>query len=51
MNCGGEWILLNAFMQDFDPIKHILEHVPADEGELTYFEKQVWFMWLNLDNR
>jgi len=51
MNCGVEWILLNAFMQDFDPIKHILERVPADENELTYFEKQVWFMCLNLANR
>lgn len=31
-------------MQGFDPIRHILEHVPAEENELTYFEKQVQFL-------
>lgn len=39
---------INIFMQDFDPIRHVLEHVPAEENELSYFEKQVLFMFLNL---
>jgi hypothetical protein len=28
-------------VQDFDPVRHILEHVPSEENELTYFEEQV----------
>ena len=35
-------------MQDFDPIRHVLEHVPAEDNELTYFEKQVQLMFPNL---
>lgn len=35
-------------MQDFDPIKHVLEHIPAEENELSYFEKQVLFILLNI---
>lgn len=42
---GFFWMPL---LQDFDPIRHVLEHVPVEENELTYFEKQVWFMFLNL---
>lgn len=38
--------LLNSFVtylfvQDFDPINHMLEHIPSEENELEYFEKQV----------
>jgi hypothetical protein len=28
-------------VQDFDPVRHILEHVPSEENELMYFEEQV----------
>lgn len=28
-------------IKDFDPVKHILEHIPSEENELEYFEKQV----------
>lgn len=31
-------------MQDFDPVRHVLEHIPLDENELEYFEKQVFFL-------
>ncbi|KAK8463967.1 hypothetical protein PHAVU_011G088000 [Phaseolus vulgaris] len=37
------------YEEDFDPIKHILEHVPADESELTYFEKQAALRLVQLD--
>ncbi|XP_014493837.1 syndetin isoform X1 [Vigna radiata var. radiata] len=37
------------YEEDFDPIKHILEHVPADENELTYFEKQAALRLVQLD--
>ncbi|KAG6789117.1 hypothetical protein POTOM_005206 [Populus tomentosa] len=30
----------NHHVQDFDPVRHILEHVPSEENELTYFEEQ-----------
>lgn len=33
--------IINILMQDFDPIRHVLEHVPSEENELSYFEKQV----------
>ncbi|KAK7312618.1 hypothetical protein VNO77_36602 [Canavalia gladiata] len=37
------------YEEDFDPIKHILEHVPAEEIELTYFEKQATLRLAQLD--
>ncbi|CAJ1979207.1 unnamed protein product [Sphenostylis stenocarpa] len=37
------------YEEDFDPIKHVLEHVPAEENELTYFEKQASLRLLQLD--
>lgn len=41
--------VVNILMQDFDPIRHVLEHVPSEENELTYFEKQVLpLMFLSL---
>lgn len=41
--------VVNIFMQDFDPIRHVLEHVPSEENELAYFEKQVLpLMFLSL---
>jgi len=41
--------VVNILMQDFDPIRHVLEHVPSEENELAYFEKQVLqLMFLSL---
>lgn len=31
-------------MQDFDPIRHILEHIPSEENDAGYFEKQVFLL-------
>ncbi|XP_011005414.1 PREDICTED: coiled-coil domain-containing protein 132 isoform X4 [Populus euphratica] len=28
------------YEEDFDPVRHILEHVPSEENELSYFEEQ-----------
>lgn len=28
-------------MQNFDPVKHILEQIPSEEADLQYFEKEV----------
>ncbi|RZB74924.1 Syndetin isoform B [Glycine soja] len=36
-------------MEDFDPIRHVLEHVPVEENELTYFEKQAALRLAQLD--
>ncbi|CAK7332113.1 unnamed protein product [Dovyalis caffra] len=36
-------------VQDFDPIRHILEHLPSEENELTYFEEQATLRLLQLD--
>jgi hypothetical protein len=33
--------VINILMQDFDPVRHVLEHVSSEENELLYFEKQV----------
>ena len=30
-------------MQEFDPVRHVLEHVPPEESDVAYFEKQVIF--------
>ncbi|XP_027345196.1 syndetin isoform X2 [Abrus precatorius] len=37
------------YEEDFDPIRHVLEHVPAEENELTYFEKQAALRLVQLD--
>ncbi|KAK7262226.1 hypothetical protein RJT34_29789 [Clitoria ternatea] len=37
------------YEEGFDPIRHVLEHVPADENELTYFEKQAALRLAQLD--
>ncbi|XXG44694.1 hypothetical protein AAC387_Pa01g4426 [Persea americana] len=26
--------------KDFDPIRHVLEHIPSEDDDLTYFEKK-----------
>ncbi|KAG4385389.1 hypothetical protein GLYMA_12G083200v4 [Glycine max] len=43
---GFFWMPL---LQDFDPIRHVLEHVPVEENELTYFEKQAALRLAQLD--
>ncbi|WCJ41648.1 Syndetin [Euphorbia peplus] len=35
--------------EDFDPVKHILEHIPFEENELEYFEKQAAVRLAQLD--
>ncbi|XP_007016027.2 PREDICTED: syndetin isoform X1 [Theobroma cacao] len=37
------------YEEDFDPIKHILEHIPSEENELEYFEKQATLRLAQLD--
>ncbi|XP_019453911.1 PREDICTED: syndetin-like isoform X1 [Lupinus angustifolius] len=37
------------YEEGFDPIRHVLELVPADENELTYFEKQAALRLIQLD--
>jgi hypothetical protein len=33
-------------LQDFDPVRHVLEHIPSDENDLAYLEKEVLFLFL-----
>ncbi|CAM8916625.1 unnamed protein product [Rhodiola kirilowii] len=37
------------YEEDFDPIRHILEHIPSEENELPYFEKQASLRLAQLD--
>ncbi|KAF2300702.1 hypothetical protein GH714_015223 [Hevea brasiliensis] len=37
------------YEEDFDPIRHILEHIPSEENELEYFEKQAALRLAQLD--
>ncbi|KAG4145270.1 hypothetical protein ERO13_D05G087200v2 [Gossypium hirsutum] len=37
------------YEEEFDPIKHVLEHIPSDENELEYFEKQATLRLAQLD--
>ncbi|XP_004506085.1 uncharacterized protein [Cicer arietinum] len=37
------------YEEDFDPIRHVLEHVPSEEDELSYFEKQAALRLTQLD--
>ncbi|CAI8616301.1 unnamed protein product [Vicia faba] len=37
------------YEEDFDPIRHILERVPSEENELSYFEKQAALRLTQLD--
>ncbi|CAL5212204.1 unnamed protein product [Lathyrus oleraceus] len=37
------------YEEDFDPIRHVLEHVPSEENELSYFEKQAALRLTQLD--
>lgn len=37
------------YEEDFDPVRHILEHVPSEENELTHFEEQATLRLAQLD--
>ncbi|MED6180644.1 hypothetical protein PIB30_011950 [Stylosanthes scabra] len=37
------------YEEDFDPIRHVLEHVSANENEKIYFEKQAALRLMQLD--
>ncbi|KAK7404811.1 hypothetical protein VNO78_05778 [Psophocarpus tetragonolobus] len=37
------------YEEDFDPIRHVLERVPVEENEITYFEKQAALRLVQLD--
>ncbi|KAA3489706.1 coiled-coil domain-containing protein 132 isoform X1 [Gossypium australe] len=37
------------YEEEFDPIKHVLEHIPSEENELGYFEKQATLRLAQLD--
>ncbi|OMO90341.1 hypothetical protein COLO4_19229 [Corchorus olitorius] len=38
------------YEEEFDPIKHILEHIPSGDNELEYFEKQATLRLAQLDS-
>lgn len=49
---------MQSFVQEFDPVRHVLESVPSEEIELTYFEEKVslsllisdyMYVFLNVD--
>ncbi|XP_054812023.1 LOW QUALITY PROTEIN: uncharacterized protein LOC129313133 [Prosopis cineraria] len=37
------------YEEDFDPVKYVLEHAPAEESELAHFEKQAALRLAQLD--
>ncbi|WJX44069.1 hypothetical protein P8452_31094 [Trifolium repens] len=37
------------YEEDFDPVRHVLEHVSSEENELLYFEKQAALRLTQLD--
>lgn len=37
--------IILCYVQDFDPVRHVLEHIP-EENELAYFEEKVIFSLL-----
>ena len=40
---------MKFYEEDFDPVRLVLEHVPAEENELAYFEKQATLRLAQLD--
>ncbi|KAB1224098.1 hypothetical protein CJ030_MR2G021730 [Morella rubra] len=36
-------------LQDFDPVRYVLEHIPSDDNDLVYFEKQAALRLVQLD--
>ncbi|KAK9279860.1 hypothetical protein L1049_013542 [Liquidambar formosana] len=37
------------YEEEFDPVRHVLEHIPTEENELAYFEKQATVRLAQLD--
>ncbi|CAH9138145.1 unnamed protein product [Cuscuta epithymum] len=37
------------YEEDFDPVRHVLEHIPTDDNELIYFEEKAAFRLEQLD--
>ncbi|XP_077225911.1 coiled-coil protein isoform X2 [Tasmannia lanceolata] len=37
------------YEEDFDPVRHVLEHIPSEEDDLTYFEKKATLRLAQLD--
>ncbi|XP_030468838.2 uncharacterized protein LOC115687421 [Syzygium oleosum] len=37
------------YEEEFDPVRHILEHIPGEENELAHFEKQATLRLAQLD--
>ncbi|XP_031111672.1 syndetin isoform X3 [Ipomoea triloba] len=37
------------YEEDFDPVRHVLEHIPTDENELAYFEEKAASRLAQLD--
>ncbi|KAH9660444.1 syndetin [Citrus sinensis] len=53
-NVSLVYFLFSAFLDDtsevdFDPVSHILEHIPPEENDLEYFEKQAALRLAQLD--
>lgn len=46
---GVEELEEEFYEEDFDPIKHILEHIPSEENEVAYFEEQATLRLAQLD--
>ncbi|XP_057956022.1 uncharacterized protein LOC131149520 isoform X5 [Malania oleifera] len=37
------------YEEEFDPVRHVLEHIPSEENELAYFERQATLRLAQLD--
>ncbi|PIA43530.1 hypothetical protein AQUCO_01900133v1 [Aquilegia coerulea] len=37
------------YQEDFDPVRHVLEHIPSEESDLAYFEKKASLRLAQLD--
>ncbi|KAL3518461.1 hypothetical protein ACH5RR_021050 [Cinchona calisaya] len=37
------------YEEEFDPVRHVLEHIPCEENELTYFEEKAALRLAQLD--
>ncbi|KAF5194478.1 Syndetin [Thalictrum thalictroides] len=37
------------YEEDFDPVRHVLEHIPSEESDLPYFEKKASIRLAQLD--
>ncbi|KAE9461299.1 hypothetical protein C3L33_06796, partial [Rhododendron williamsianum] len=39
----------NFYEEDFDPVRHVLEHIPSEENDLAYFEEKATLRLAQLD--